>query len=106
MRHLLASIILRLLENRVVYEDADLSFYPTQSYPSKREVETPAEASSSASVESSGESLFDRLLLVLHGLLGSCQPSWLRSKPTSKTSSEFTKESSGFDREVAETLQV
>lgn len=106
MRHLLASIILRLLGNRVVYEDADLSFYHTQSYPSKREVETPAEASSTVFADSSGENLFDRLLLVLHGLLSSCQPSWLRSKPAFKTSSEFTKESSGFDREIAETLQV
>lgn len=106
MRNLLASIILRLLGNRVVYEDADLSFYPTQNYPSKREVETPVEASYAAFADSSGESLFDRLLLLLHGLLSSCQPSWLRSKPASKTSNEFTKESSVFDREMAETLQV
>ncbi|KAG6729992.1 hypothetical protein I3842_01G058100 [Carya illinoinensis] len=99
MRHTLASIILRLLGNRVVYEDADLSFYPMHIYFSKRELESPVEASLAASVDFSGESLFDRLLLVLHGLLSSCQPSWLRSKPTSKSSSEITKESSGLDRE-------
>lgn len=106
MRHTLASIILRLLGNRVVYEDADLSFYPTQSYFSKKELESSVEASSVAFVDFSGESLFDRLLLVLHGLLSSCQPSWLRSKPASKSISEITKESSGLDREIAETLQV
>ncbi|XP_035539760.1 mediator of RNA polymerase II transcription subunit 12-like isoform X2 [Juglans regia] len=105
MRQILAPIILRLLGNRVVYEDADLSFYQTQSYASKMEVESPAEASSVALAGFSGDSLFDRLLLVLHGLLSSCQPSWLRSKPDSKSSSEFTKESSGFDCEVAEALQ-
>lgn len=104
-RNMLATTILRLLGNRVVYEDADLSLYPTQSYPSIKEVESTAEASPAAFADLSGESLFDRLLLVLHGLLSSCRPSWLRSKPASKSSSEFTKESSGFDRESAESLQ-
>ena len=89
-----------------MYEDADLSVYPLQGYPSMREMESPAEAFFSAFADLSGESLFDRLLLVLHGLLSGCRPTWLRSKPASKSSSEFTKESSGFDREVAETLQV
>ena len=107
MRHFLASVTLRLLGSRVVHEDADLSLYSTQSPPSKREAESLIEASStSASIDLSGESLFDRLLLVLHGLLSSCQPSWLRSKPSSKSIAESTKEFSGFDREVAENLQV
>lgn len=106
MRHILASVILRLLGSRVVHEDADLSLYSTQSPPSKRETESLMEASTAASIALSGESLFDRLLLVLHGLLSSCQPSWLRSKPTSKSTTESTKEFSGFDREVAENLQV
>lgn len=89
----------------MVYEDADLSFYDAQSYASKRELESPAEASTALS-DISGGSLFDLLLLVLHGLLSSFQPSWLRSKPFSKSNSEFLREFSGFDREVAETLQV
>ncbi|KAK8565806.1 hypothetical protein V6N12_059358 [Hibiscus sabdariffa] len=75
MRHMLASVILRLLGSRVVHEDVEL---------------VPSVVSS----EISGNILFDRLLLVLHGLLSSCRPSWLKSK-------EF----SGFDRESVEGLQ-
>ncbi|XVF33327.1 hypothetical protein REPUB_Repub17cG0158800 [Reevesia pubescens] len=91
LRNTLASIILRLLGSRVVHEDVDLSFNLIQL---KRDVElVPSVASS----EMSGDSLFDRLLLVLHGLLSSCQPSWLRSK----TAKDF----SGFDREAVESLQ-
>ncbi|XP_044492152.1 mediator of RNA polymerase II transcription subunit 12-like [Mangifera indica] len=104
MRHMLASVILRLLGSRVVHEDADLSFYPKQSFQSKREMESPPENFSFPSMDLSGESLFDRLLLVLHGLLSSCQPSWLRSKPASK-SSNLSKDSFGFDREMVESLQ-
>lgn len=106
MRYLLASVILRLLGSRVVHEDADLSFYPMQSPQSKREVESLPEASSVPSADFSGESLFDRLLLVLYGLLSSCQPSWLRPKPAFKSSNNTSKDSSGFDREIAESLQV
>lgn len=105
MRHMLASVILRLLGSRVVHEDADLSFYPMQSFQFKREMESPPENSSVPSTDLSGESLFDRLLLVLHGLLSNCQPSWLRSKPASK-SSNLSKDSFGFDREMVESLQV
>ncbi|XP_031275828.1 mediator of RNA polymerase II transcription subunit 12 [Pistacia vera] len=104
MRHMLATVILRLLGSRVVHEDADLSFYPMQSFQSKREMESPPENSSVPLMDLSGESLFDRLLLVLHGLLSSCQPSWLRSKPASK-SSNLSKDSFGFDREMVESLQ-
>lgn len=92
MRHTLASVILRLLGSRVVHEDVDLSFNLIQL---KRDEEL---VSSVASSEMSGDGLFDRLLLVLHGLLSSCQPSWLRSK----TAKGF----SGFDREAVESLQV
>ena len=92
MRHMLASIILRLLGSRVVQEDVDLSFNLMQL---KRDKEL---VSSVASSEMSVDSLFDRLLLVLHGLLSSCQPSWLRTK----TAKDF----SGFDREAVESLQV
>lgn len=105
MRHMLASVILRLLGSRVVHEDAGLSFYPMQSPQSKREGESPPEASSVPSADFSGESLFDRLLLVLYGLLSSCQPSWLRSKPALKSSNNSSKDSFGFDREIAESLQ-
>ncbi|KAK6260676.1 Mediator complex [Theobroma cacao] len=95
MRYMLASVILRLLGSRVVHEDVDLSFNLVQL---KRDMEL---MSSVASSELSGDSLFDRLLLVLHGLLSSSQPSWLGSKPASKHTSEFT----GFDREAVESLQ-
>ncbi|KAK9274133.1 hypothetical protein L1049_018947 [Liquidambar formosana] len=106
MRHTLVSVILRLLGSRVVHEDADLSFYPMQSSLFKREAELPMEASpAAASVDLSGESLFDLLLLVLHGLLSSCKPSWLKSKPSSKSTNESMKDFSVFDREVAESLQ-
>ncbi|KAE8699760.1 Mediator of RNA polymerase II transcription subunit 12 [Hibiscus syriacus] len=78
MRHMLASVILRLLGSRVVYEDGEL---------------VPSVVSS----EMSGDGLFDRLLLILHGLLSSCRPSWLKSKDA--------KDFSGFDRESVEGLQ-
>ncbi|XP_038709264.1 mediator of RNA polymerase II transcription subunit 12-like isoform X2 [Tripterygium wilfordii] len=103
MRHALASVILRLLGNRVVYEDADLFFHPALSSQSRRVAESLLEA---ASVDLSCESLFDQLLLVLHGLLSSRQPSWLKPKPGSQSTNESSKEFLGFDREVAESLQV
>ncbi|KAF9687826.1 hypothetical protein SADUNF_Sadunf02G0133500 [Salix dunnii] len=104
MRHMLASVILRLLGSRVVHEDAELSFYPLQSFQSKGELELPLEA---ASADFSGESLFDRLLLVLHGLLSSSWPSWLKSRPAScsKSVNESSKDRAGFDRDVVESLQ-
>ncbi|XP_030490033.2 mediator of RNA polymerase II transcription subunit 12 [Cannabis sativa] len=104
MRHMLASGILRLLGNRVVHEDVELSCNPIQTL-SKKEVESSTETSSSVITDSFGESLFDRLLLVLHGLMSSCQPSWLRSKPASKSTNDHAKDVSIFDRELAETLQ-
>ncbi|XP_059651404.1 mediator of RNA polymerase II transcription subunit 12 [Cornus florida] len=105
MRHLFASVILRLLGSRVVHEDADQSFCLTMSSLLKREVESSTEASAAALVDLSGESLFDRLLLVLHGLLSCYRPSWLKSKPSSKLTTECTKDFPMFDREVAESLQ-
>lgn len=97
MKYMLASVILRLLGSRVVYEEVDLYFNPA---PSKKERDVTTESSVAYAVMPE-ESLFDRLLLVLHGLLSSCQPSWLRSKNATKSSKEF----SGFDREMAENLQ-
>ncbi|KAK6918377.1 Mediator complex, subunit Med12 [Dillenia turbinata] len=104
-RHMLAAVILRLLGSRVVQEEADLSFYPREGSASKREADVLIDASMAASVHLFGKSLFDRLLLVLHALLGSCQPNWLKSRPASKSFIESTKDFSGFNNEAAENLQ-
>lgn len=101
MRHMLASVVLRLLGSRVVNEDADLS-NPASRFSVKREVESMIESSATVDL---GESLFDRLLLVLHALLSSSQPHWLRSKFQSKSTTEGTRDSTLYDREVAESLQ-
>lgn len=98
MRHMLASVVLRLVGSRVVHEDADLS-NPTSRFSIKRGMED-----SSATVDL-GETLFDRLLLVLHALLSSSQPYWLRPKLNSKSTPEGTRDSTLYDREVAENLQ-
>ncbi|KAK6920115.1 Mediator complex, subunit Med12 [Dillenia turbinata] len=103
--HVLAAVILRLLGSRVVQEEADLSFYPREGSSSKREADVLIDASMASSVHLFGESLFDRLLLVLHALLGSCQPNWLKSRPASKSFNESPKDFSGFDNEAAENLQ-
>lgn len=103
MRHVLASVILRILGSRVVHEDASHSF--NQACSSKREVDSLVEASATASVVMSIESLFDRLLLLFHGLLSSHQPRWLKWKSSSKSTSESSKDYSAFDREGAESLQ-
>jgi hypothetical protein len=102
MRHFLAPVILRLLGNRVVHEDA---YIVVNSMHSKKDLESP-EAASAAFVDFSAVGLFDRLLLVLHALLSSYPPSWLRPKPGSKSINEPTKEFSGFDRELLESMQV
>ncbi|XP_010241889.1 PREDICTED: mediator of RNA polymerase II transcription subunit 12 isoform X2 [Nelumbo nucifera] len=104
MRQMLASIILRLLGSRVVHEDADLS-YQIQSSPSKREVESPMEPAVIASLDLSGDSLFDRFLSILHGLLSSCKPRWLKPKSASKSTVKSPRDFSVFDREAAESLQ-
>ncbi|KAG5231359.1 mediator of RNA polymerase II transcription [Salix suchowensis] len=102
MRHTLASVILRLLGSRVVHEDAELSFYPLQSFQSKRELELPLET---ASADLSGGSLFDWLLLVLHVLLSSSRPSWLKSRSASSTKMvNETKDFAGLDRELESLL--
>ncbi|XP_047307150.1 mediator of RNA polymerase II transcription subunit 12 [Impatiens glandulifera] len=101
MRTMLVSVILRLLGSRVVHEDANHSCYPA----TKRELEISLEASAAYIVDLSGECLFDRLLLVLHGLLSSSFPSWLKPKPGVKLAIESGKDFSVFDRDVVETLQ-
>ncbi|KAL1366795.1 hypothetical protein HN51_020860 [Arachis hypogaea] len=96
MRHSLASVILRLLGSRLVHEESSLL---------KREVDSSTEAAAGATLDSSAEGLFDRLLLVLHGLLSTHPPSWLRLKPGSKTINEPMRDFSGVDRDLLETLQ-
>ena len=103
MKNSLASVILRLLCNRVVHEDADISVSSMHSSLLKREAESPSEATL---VDFSVDGLFDRLLLVLHALLSDCLPSWLKSKPSSKTTNEPSRDFSSSDRELLETLQV
>lgn len=61
-------------------------------------MESPSDVTCVAFVDSSVEGLFDQLLLILHGLLSSSPPCWLRLKPASKTTNEPT-------RELLETLQ-
>ncbi|CAI8607290.1 unnamed protein product [Vicia faba] len=102
MRHFLAPVILRLLGSRVVHEDAYISLNAMHS---KKDSESSSEAASVAFVDFSAEGLFDRLLLVLHVLLSSYPPSWLRPKPGSKSINEPTKEFSAFDRELLENMQ-
>lgn len=103
MRYALASVILRLLGSRVVHEDG-CHFVNTALTSLNRDAVSLIETSTSATFLC-GESLFDCLLLVLHVLLSSYQPSWLKMKSESK-STECSKDYAVFDREVAESLQV
>ncbi|KAJ7947292.1 Mediator of RNA polymerase II transcription subunit 12 [Quillaja saponaria] len=102
MRHTLASVILRLLGNRVVHEDVNLLPNSMHCSPLKMDEEKVTET---AFADFPGDSLFERLLLVLHGLMSSCQPSWLRSKVAIKMVNESNKDFSGFDHELVENLQ-
>lgn len=101
MRHMLASVVLRLLGSRVVHEDADLG-NPASRFSLKREMESMIESFATVDL---GESLFDRLLLVLHALLSTSHPHWLRPKFLLKSTPEASRESTLYDREVAESLQ-
>lgn len=71
-----------------------------------KDAELQMETCADVSLDLSGKNLFDWLLLVLHALLSSSQPSWLRLKISSKTSAVSSKDFTGFDREALETLQV
>lgn len=101
MRYLLAPVILRLLGSRVVHEDCS-QYLNTVLASSSRDAESLMETCTSATFLC-GESLFDCLLLVLHVLLSSYQPSWLKTKSESKSTD---KDFAAFDRDVAESLQV
>ncbi|XP_008811115.1 mediator of RNA polymerase II transcription subunit 12-like [Phoenix dactylifera] len=105
MRQMLASIILRLLGARVVHEDADL-YLPMHRVPSQKDAESLVEGSVAASLDYSSDSLFDRLLCILHGLLSNCKPSWLKPKSVSKSTVKSPRDFSAFDRETAESLQA
>nr|XP_029117323.1 mediator of RNA polymerase II transcription subunit 12 isoform X2 [Elaeis guineensis] len=105
MRQMLAAIILRLLGARVVHEDADL-YLPMHVGSSQKDAETLVEGSVAASLDYSIDSLFDRLLCVLHGLLSNCKPSWLKPKSVSKSTVKSPRDFSAFDRETAESLQA
>ncbi|PKI45447.1 mediator of RNA polymerase II transcription subunit 12 isoform X2 [Punica granatum] len=106
MRHMLAPVMLHLLGNRLIYEDAELPFCPGQSSPRKRDSsEMLMEAQGVAASLLPGESLFDRMLLILHGLLSSTQPSWLKSKRVSAITHESMRDFCGFEKEVSEKLQ-
>ncbi|EEE51361.1 hypothetical protein OsJ_32377 [Oryza sativa Japonica Group] len=89
MRQTLASSLLSLVGTRVVYEDAD-SLEP---YMDDVLLDCPS------------ESLFDRLLCVLQALLGNSQPSWLKTKPSSKPAVKFLRDLSAIDKEVTKSLQ-
>lgn len=105
LRQTLASIILNLMGTRFVHEDADLSFSMLHIAPLKREIES-TEASAAALFDYSDGSLFDTFLCILHGLLCSCKPSWLKPKSTSKSSPKSPREISAFDRDAIETMQA
>ncbi|CAL9086887.1 unnamed protein product [Musa textilis] len=102
MRQMLAPIILRLLGKRLVYEDADVCPSTIHMDPLKRELDSPVEASL---LDHSSDSLFERLLAVLHGLLSSHKASWLKSKSVTKSAVKSPRDISAFDREAAENLQ-
>ncbi|KAI4364729.1 hypothetical protein MLD38_020783 [Melastoma candidum] len=105
LRHMLASVILRLLGNQLIYDDAGGAFCHVQSYSSKRDGELRVEPSSHASPCLFGESLFDWLLSVLHGLLSSYPPTWLKSRPTMRMDHENVKDFPEIDKDAAENLQ-
>ncbi|KAI0513803.1 hypothetical protein KFK09_009833 [Dendrobium nobile] len=105
MRQMLASITLHLVGTRFVHEDADLSVPMVHMALPKREMES-IEASAAALLDYSGDSLFDTFLCVLHGLLSSCKPSWLKPKSASKSLVKSPKDFSAFDREATEAMQA
>ncbi|KAK9103645.1 hypothetical protein Sjap_020899 [Stephania japonica] len=102
LRSMLASVILRLLGNRVLHEDADLS---SHAIPSPTTEGDSSKAVHAASLENSGESLFDQFLSVLYGLLSSYKPSWLKLKTGSKSTVKSPRDHSQFDPEILDNFQ-
>ncbi|ONL92637.1 polymerase II transcription-mediator1 [Zea mays] len=105
MRHTLASAILGLLATRMIYEDADLPLPPTNATALRRDVDSLLEPPLDVLLDRPGESLFEKLLCVLHALLGSYKPSWLKSRSASRSSIKSQRDFSAFDNEAAEGLQ-
>ncbi|KAG8095751.1 hypothetical protein GUJ93_ZPchr0013g34204 [Zizania palustris] len=105
MRHTLASAILGLLGTRIIYEDADLPHPPTNAVVLRRDVDSLLEPPLDVLLDRPGESLFERLLCVLHALLGHGKPSWLKSQSVSKSSARTPRDFPAFDSEAAEGLQ-
>ncbi|KAL9228921.1 hypothetical protein vseg_004449 [Gypsophila vaccaria] len=103
-RFMLASVVLRLLGSRVVYEETEQSFDPGRGSPQK-EAQLQKETCAGVSSDLSGNNIFDWLVLVLHALLTTSLPSWLRPRTSSKATSTSTKVFSGFSREMLESLQ-
>lgn len=104
---MLSSVILRLLGNQLIYEDADMPFCPGQNAPSKRDAsEMLMEAQGFSVSQFPGDSLFESLLLILHVLLSSSQPGCVKSKHVSIMAHESGRDFHGFEKEVAESLQV
>ncbi|OAY75728.1 Mediator of RNA polymerase II transcription subunit 12 [Ananas comosus] len=106
MRQALASIILRLLGSRVVYEDADLSLPPPNPSALKWDAESSMDACVTSLFDRPGESLFERLLSIFHALLSSCKPSWLKPKSAPKSTVKSPRDFPAFDREAAESIQM
>jgi hypothetical protein len=106
MRQTLASTILCLLAARIIYEDADSPVPPANLATLRREVDSLLEPPVDVLLDRPSESLFERLLCVLHALLGNSKPSWLKTKPVSKPPVRAPRDITAFDVEAAVGLQV
>ncbi|XP_047089188.1 LOW QUALITY PROTEIN: mediator of RNA polymerase II transcription subunit 12-like [Lolium rigidum] len=105
MRQTLASTILCLLAARIIYEDADSPVPPANLATLRREVDSLLEPPVDVLLDRPSESLFERLLCVLHALLGNSKPSWLKTKPVSKPPVRAPRDITAFDVEAAVGLQ-
>jgi hypothetical protein len=106
MRQTLASTILCLLAARIIYEDADSPLPPASLVTVSREVDSLLEPPIDVLLDRPSESLFERLLCVLHALLGNSKPSWLKTKLVSKPAIRAPRDITAFDSEAAVGLQV
>ncbi|XP_078430836.1 RNA polymerase II transcription mediator [Wolffia australiana] len=105
MRHKLTSVLLHLLGTRVIYEDADLAFFPS-SRTAQKLGEPTADPVLFSPLDCAGGSLFDMFLSVFHGLLSGCKPSWLKPNASSKSLAKAARDSSAVDRDFADKLQA
>ena len=109
MRSVLAPVLLRLVGTRVVQESTETFCFsqrdPVPVTGCDLEWNAEASAAAAAAVVIAGESLFDRILSVLHALLSSTWASWLKQKP-SKGSSRPPREVPPFDKEIIHRMQA